>query len=86
MNYIVIAAYALGFITLWRLAFNYMINDITYWNGKHRRPDPVDIILSSLLATLTSFIWPIILIPLLAYRLSEPLINDFINKKYADRE
>jgi len=86
MNYIVIAIYALGYIANWKLVFVYLIDDVTYWNGKYYKPEPVDIILGAFMATLGSFIWPLFLIPYLLYNWIKPALNYYIDKNYADRE
>lgn len=64
MNLIWIAIYITGYIFAWRKAFMVAIDELSF-----SRIEPSDIIMSCLLATLTSIIWPLWLIPIMLYRL-----------------
>ena len=68
MTWLYIAGYVLGYIAVWPKLFLFFMDDVL------GRPDNTDTAFAVFTASLWSFLWPIIVICVIAWRVVQPLL------------
>ena len=68
MTWLYITGYVLGYIATWPKAFLFFMDDAGPW------PDNTDTAFAAFTSTLWSFLWPIIVICVMSWRVVQPLL------------